>query len=177
MLNLAYPLFIFIAHQCDPKKCTGLRIIRRGLAKQIRHLRQIPRRTIILNPLAPKALSKEDQHLAQKNGIIALDCSWNKAENILSYKRNTSRALPFLIAANPVNYGTPMKLSTAEAIASALYILERKAQAKQIMALYKWGPNFLELNNELLEAYLAQETSEQIVKVQQMFLLKYQRKE
>jgi len=127
--------------------------------------------------MAQKALSREDQTLAQKQGVVALDCSWNKAEKILSYKRDTSRALPYLIAANPVNYGKPTKLSTTEAIAGALYILGRKAQAEQIMAVFKWGLNFLHLNNEFLEAYSAQETSEQLIKVQQMFLLRYQGKE
>ncbi|MFQ5818456.1 MAG: DUF367 family protein [Candidatus Heimdallarchaeota archaeon] len=174
MSNLTYPVFIFTAHQCDPKKCTGLRIIRRGFAKQIRHLRRIPRRAIILNPMTTKALSREDQLIAQKNGIVALDCSWSKAEQILSYKRKTSRALPYLIAANPVNYGIPTKLSTAEAIAGALYILSRKAHAEQIIALFNWGLNFLKLNKELLDAYSAQETSEQLIRVQQRFLLRFQ---
>ncbi|MFX0195418.1 MAG: DUF367 family protein [Candidatus Hodarchaeota archaeon] len=177
MSNLTYPVFIFTAYQCDPKKCTGLRVIRRGFAKPIRHLRRIPRRAIILNPMTPKALSREDLFLALNYGIVALDCSWSKVEQILSYKSDTSRALPYLIATNPVNYGIPTKLSTAEAIAGALYILGRKAQAEQIMALFNWGLNFLELNKELLEAYSAQETSKQLIKVQQRFLLRFQGKE
>ncbi|MFQ6124351.1 MAG: DUF367 family protein [Candidatus Heimdallarchaeota archaeon] len=172
MANITYPVFIFNAQQCDPKKCTGLRVIRRGFAKPIHYLRRIPRRAIILNPKTPKALSREDQLLAKKRGIVALDCSWSKAEKILSYNRDTSRALPYLIAANPVNYGKPTKLSTAEAIAGALYILNRKTQAEQIMALFNWGLNFLTLNKELLEAYSAQETSEQLIRVQQRFLLR-----
>ncbi len=176
MSNLTYPVFIFTAYQCDPKKCTGLRVIRKGFAKPIRHLKRIPRRAIILNPMTPKALNREDKLLAQKNGIVALDCSWKKAEQILKYQRDTSRALPYLIAANPVNYGKPTKLSTAEAIAGSLYILGRKAQAEQIMAIFNWGINFLDMNKEFLEAYSAQETSEQLIKVQKSFLLRFQRK-
>ena len=176
MATFPYSVFIYTAHQCDPRKCTGLRLVRRNLAKPIRRLKRIPRRAIILNPMVQKALSREDQFLAQKYGIVALDCSWKKIEEVMIYTSDNARALPYLIAVNPVNYGKPTKLSTVEAIAGALYILGRKEQARQFLGLFNWGFNFLDLNDEFLEAYSAQETSKELIKVQQQFLLRNQGK-
>lgn len=74
-----------------------------------------------------------------------------------------SRALPFLLAANPVNYGKPYQLSTLEAFAAALYILGEVGQAQKIVGIYTWGHRFLELNKEPLEDYRLATTSAEVV--------------
>jgi pre-rRNA-processing protein TSR3 len=61
--------------------------------------------------------------------------------------------LPVLLAGNPVNYSKMGKLSSAEALAAAAYILGLKKLASEMMGKFKWGHTFLDLNVGLLEEY------------------------
>ena len=49
----------------------------------------------------------------------------------------------------PINSGKIGKLTTAEAIASALMLCRQKEQAVEIMSIFKWGPAFLEMNSSI----------------------------
>jgi pre-rRNA-processing protein TSR3 len=167
-------LHIYHLSQDDPKKCTAVKLKRFELATVYSRMGKLPYGSILLNPIADKAFSKEDLARVKKYGILALDCSWERAEDMFDKlevkKKMESRALPFLVAANPTNYGRPFKLSTIEAFASALYIVGAKAQAERIMSIYKWGPKFIELNKEPLEAYSNAGSSVEIVEIQKEFL-------
>jgi pre-rRNA-processing protein TSR3 len=68
-------------------------------------------------------------------------------------KKRFHRLLPFLYAANSVNYGRPYKLNTAEAIAACLYITGYKDDAKIILGSFAYGSEFLKLNIDALELY------------------------
>ena len=76
------------------------------------------------------------------------------------------RALPYLLAGNPVNFGRPFKLNSAEAFAAALYILGYKEQAEKVLSKFNWGHSFLELNKEPLEEYSKAKNSREIVEIQ-----------
>ena len=76
------------------------------------------------------------------------------------------RMLPLLLAANPVNWGKPGKLTTAEALAAVLYLLGRREQASEVLGAFRWGERFFELNREPLDAYAAANTSAELVQLQ-----------
>ena len=48
-------LTIYHAKQCDPKRCTGLKLKRHGLARAVTSIRFLPRRAIVLNPFGSAA--------------------------------------------------------------------------------------------------------------------------
>jgi pre-rRNA-processing protein TSR3 len=163
---------IYHAEECDRKKCTTIRLARKGKVKVVGQLNMLPRGAIVLDPFAEKALSPEDRKTVARNGIVALDCSWkkiNKSSAMFKGGKN-HRSLPFLVAANPTNYGRPCILSTAEAIAATLYIIGFKDNAVEIMSQFKWGPHFLKLNQELLEAYSQAKNSREVVEIQDEFI-------
>lgn len=163
---------IYYTAQDDPKKNTALRLEKAGRARIIREAKQVPRHTVLLNPFAKKALSREDLPQMRKAGLTALDCSWAHAEQMFPVLQGQvrSRALPFLVAANPVNYGKPFRLTTAEAIGAALYIAGEKAQARRLLDAVPFGEQFLTLNANPLDEYAACETSSDVVAVQAAYL-------
>lgn len=164
------PLQMYHANQCDPKKCTGKKLGRFGLAHLHSNPRKLPKGSIFLDPMAQQALSPADNY---ENGIVVLDCSWEEVERVfpmLQRLRLEHRALPYLVAANPVNFGKPFKLGTVEAFAGALYILGHADQAAEILDKFKWGHTFLELNHEPLEAYSKARDSREVVSIQCEFM-------
>ena len=80
------------------------------------------------------------------------------------------RALPFLVAVNPVHYGKPFKLATVEAIAASLFILGEEEQSRSMLSKFKWGLNFLTHNKEPLESYASCSSSEEVISVQEAYI-------
>jgi pre-rRNA-processing protein TSR3 len=125
----------------------------------------------VLNPFSQIAFSPADRERIEKYGLAGLDCSWEHAEKVLlKHVRGTSRCLPILIAGNPVNFGKPTKLTTAEALAAALYIAGFKEEASRLLSIFKWGHTFLEINLERLETYARAKNSTEIIEIQRKFI-------
>jgi len=136
-------------NQDDPKKCTAAKLVRFGLAKKITSLRS---KTALLHPFSERTLLNNEK--TTFNSITAVDCSWNKAEEMFQKKYSgIPRKLPPLLAGNPVNYSKINKLTTVEALASASFILGNEELCSDLLAKFNWGHTFLELNENLLRDY------------------------
>ncbi|MFW5896133.1 MAG: DUF367 family protein [archaeon] len=151
----------------DPEKCTARKLSRFELVDLHRSNRATPY-GVVLDPFAEQALSPADRSVGDT--LVALDVSWETAEADGVELAGEHRALPYLVAANPVNFGRPFRLTTVEALAAALIILGERDHAEDLLSKFTWGETFLELNDEPLRRYADCEDSSAVVAVQKEYL-------
>lgn len=158
--------------QDDPKKNTAVKLSRRGDLTLHERFNKLPRRGIILEPLCGKVFGPEDHSILLEEGgsLVGLDCSWaqieDSVEQVMRRTKLQGRMLPLLLAANPVNWGKPSKMTTAEALAATLYLMDREKQARRLLSAFRWGEQFFVLNKEPLDAYRDAESSAELVDLQ-----------
>ena len=160
-------LYVLQLRQDDPKKCTAAKLVKFRLARPLYKVRQVPQNCLTLNHFAQSSLLNKDRVQALKYGLVAIDCSWERVQTAFSARlpgRNIK--LPTLLASNPVNYAKPNKLSSIEALAASLYIMGFQEQASKLLSIFKWGPHFLTLNAQPLEAYASVTDEEHLVRVE-----------
>ena len=163
-------LYVLQLRQDDPKKCTAAKLVKFRLARPLYRVKQIPEKSLTLNPFAPTCLLNQDRVQALNYGLVAVDCSWERVQATFGGRlpgRNIR--LPTLLASNPVNYAKPNKLSSLEALAASLHIMGFREKANQLLSIFKWGPHFLTLNAEPLEAYASVTDEEQLIRVESEF--------
>ncbi len=169
------PLHIIHLDQDDPKKCTARKLASRDLATLHLDTRRPPRRGYLLDPSAGTILGPDDLPLIEKGAaLVALDCSWKLLDESLVRIRKSSprlegRTLPLVLAANPISWGKPGRLSTVEALAVCLVLLDQDEQAQRILKPFSWGEQFLLLNAEPLAAYKGASSREDLVELQWEF--------
>lgn len=168
------PLHVIHLDQDDPKKCTSRKMHRNGLTELHTNLRASPKRGILLDPLSGRLLGPEDRVNIERGGaLVGLDCSWKQIESSIEFlnrkTRLDGRTLPVVLAANPVSWGKPGRLSNAEAFAVSLVLLGRWEQARRVMKPFNFGDHFFELNSEPLESYVAAATNAELAAVQWEF--------
>jgi pre-rRNA-processing protein TSR3 len=118
--------------------------------------------------------------------LAVIDCSWAALEDVPWHRlpHQHDRLLPFLVAANTVNYGRPYKLNCAEALISGLLITAGvdapsdtleirqvreclRKDAQTLVDKFSYGEEFLKLNADYLEAYCNCKGAEEVLLVQQ----------
>ena len=149
---------VLMYKQDDPKKCTAAKIVKFGLAKNIK---KTSGKTLVLDPFAEKTILPKDKKIV--NSIAGIDCSWSYADKTFSSKfSGISRKLPPLFAGNPVNYSKLNKLTTVEALSAGLFILGYFDDAAKLLEKFKWGHTFYELNKNLLDDYSKLESESEL---------------
>ncbi len=145
------PILVYDKDQCDPKKCTAKRMEKFGLAREVR-LDRIPRGALVLDPTADTMLSPADAKHAHL-GLVVLDLTWTHISELPRIRAARGRCLPYLVAANPVNWGKPWRLNSAEAVLASLIIMGMDEQAELFMGRFNWALELVTLNKALFDEY------------------------
>jgi len=166
-------IYIYHKRECDVKKCTALRLGRFRLAEIVHSMREIPHPSILLYPFCEDTLSPGDRGIASAGTLAAIDCSWNQFQAERIPRGLAPRRLPFLLAANPVNYSVPYRLSTLEALAAALYIMGFTDESSLLLSKVKWGDTFMTLNAEPLSLYSKARDQEEVRRIEKEYMALY----
>lgn len=84
-------------------------------------------------------------------------------------------AVPYLIAANPTNYGRPWRLNCAEALAAAFYICGHEDWAEAVLTHFNYGQPFLEINAAVLKRYAACKSEAEVKQAEEKWLAKIEK--
>lgn len=159
-------------NQDDPKKCSALKLIRFGSVLPTHFIKH---NMLVLNPFASEVVCKTDKTMA--DSICVIDCSWNKAESVLTnhkyLRKGIPRKIPALLAGNPINYAKLGRLSSVESLAACYYVLGEKKFASSLLDKFKWGHTFLELNHDALEDYSAAENRKDVMRIELEYFGRY----
>lgn len=112
---------------------------------------------VIISPNATHTISPADRELMEQHGAAVVECSWARVKEVPWAKigGKCERLLPYLVAANSVNYGKPLRLNCVEALGAAFYICGHPEWAEEVLSHFSYGSAFLEINSSILKRYAA----------------------
>ncbi|KAJ5084473.1 hypothetical protein NUU61_009052 [Penicillium alfredii] len=146
-----------------------------GLMRELHIGQRFP--GVIISPNAKHVVSPADRELLEQNGAAVVECSWVRVKEV-PWSRiggKCERLLPYLIAANTVNYGKPWRLNCVEALAACFYICGHEEWAKDVLKNFRYGEAFLDINSQLLKRYAACQTEEEVKKTEEEWLSQIER--
>jgi len=160
---------------CDPKRCSGKKLMKLGLMRDLHVGQRHP--GVIITPNGKHTISPADAPLMEQFGAAVVECSWARTAEIQWSKvgGKCERLLPYLVAANSVNYGKPLRLNCVEALAAAFYICRHPEWAEEVLAPFSYGTEFLEINATLLKKYAACEDEEGIKRTEKEWMERLER--
>ena len=126
------------------------------------------------SPNAKTLLSRLDRDLLITYGAAVVECSWARISEVPWPKigGKNERLLPYLVAANPTNYGRPWRLNCAEALAATFFILGEEQWAEHVLQHFSYGKPFLEINAQVLKRYAACKDEEEMKECEKKWLQK-----
>lgn len=157
---------------CDPKRCSGKKLERLGYIKNMRIGQKF--QGIVVSPNGTGVVCPDDLEIVETFGAAVVECSWARLDEIPFNKigGKHERLLPYLVAANTVNYGRPWKLNCVEALAACFAIVGHIDWAEELLQNFSWGLTFLDINKELIKVYQQCTDSASVDAAQEMWMAK-----
>lgn len=155
---------------CDPKRCSGRKLMKQGLMRELAIGQK--HSGVIITPNGKATVSPADREIMEAYGAAVVECSWARTSEVpwARIGGKCERLLPYLVAANSVNYGKPWRLNCVEALAAAFYICGHPEWAEEILAPFSYGSAFLEINSSILKRYAACEDEAGVKKAQEAWM-------
>ncbi|KAI9830219.1 MAG: ribosome biogenesis protein tsr3 [Phylliscum demangeonii] len=160
---------------CDPKRCSGKRLMKLGMMREL-HVGQ-KFAGVVVSPMAKTTLSPADSELLEQYGAAVVECSWARVKEVPFARMGgkCERLLPYLVAANSVNYGRPWRLNCAEALAACFYICGHPDWAEEVLSPFSYGESFLNINASVLKRYAACKSEADVKRAEEVWLDKLER--
>jgi rRNA small subunit aminocarboxypropyltransferase len=160
---------------CDPKRCSGKKLMKMGLMRDL-HIGQ-KHSGVIISPNAKQTISPADRELMEQYGAAVVECSWARVKEVpwTRIGGKCERLLPYLVAANSVNYGKPWRLNCVEALGAAFYICGHPEWAEEVLSHFSYGQTFLDINSSILKRYAACTDEADIMKTEKAWMARLER--
>jgi pre-rRNA-processing protein TSR3 len=160
---------------CDPKRCSGKKLMKLGLMREMSVGQK--HNGVIITPNARRKISPADRELLEQHGAAVVECSWARTGEVPWAKvgGKCERLLPYLVAANNVNYGKPWRLNCVEALGAAFYICGHPEWAEQVLSPFSYGQSFLDINSSILRRYAACADEDAIKKTEEVWMVRLEK--